>query len=239
MNDSSYLSVKVTTENDADFFYEKRYPSNIAIGDLKAKLELVTGVLASEMKIDVYHGDEKLCTLLDDNRSLNSYLTADIVSDKDKDIHLLVYSPYGKNRRFEEEFGIEDRFKLTEEEYEKRVDSLLAFKMKRKLGRFAEVKNKIIEETVPNDVKVGQRCRVRVKGNPTRTGTVMYVGKTNFKPGIWVGVRYDEPLGKNDGSVDGVRYFECQPKYGGFVRLADIEIGDFMEQEMDELLEEL
>ncbi|KAH7407187.1 dynein associated protein-domain-containing protein [Cadophora sp. MPI-SDFR-AT-0126] len=51
-----------------------------------------------------------------------------------------------------------------------------------------------------------------------RIGVVRYVGQTEFADGDWVGVELDSYDGKNDGSVQGQRYFECEPARGMFLR---------------------
>lgn len=50
------------------------------------------------------------------------------------------------------------------------------------------------------------------------------MGTTSFASGYWVGLELTAPLGKNDGSVQGVTYFKCAPKHGLFVRPAQLEI---------------
>ncbi|KAI9935023.1 hypothetical protein AWENTII_005425 [Aspergillus wentii] len=51
-----------------------------------------------------------------------------------------------------------------------------------------------------------------------RQATVRFAGTTHFSSGDWVGVELDEPTGKNDGSVQGERYFDCEPGFGMFIR---------------------
>uniref|UniRef100_A0A8C4F9L4 CAP-GLY domain containing linker protein 3 n=1 Tax=Dicentrarchus labrax TaxID=13489 RepID=A0A8C4F9L4_DICLA len=62
------------------------------------------------------------------------------------------------------------------------------------------------------NVEVGDQVLVAGQKN----GIVRFYGKTDFAPGYWFGIELDQPTGKHDGSVFGVRYFSCLPKYGVF-----------------------
>uniref|UniRef100_A0A3B4U0D5 CAP-Gly domain containing linker protein 2 n=1 Tax=Seriola dumerili TaxID=41447 RepID=A0A3B4U0D5_SERDU len=75
---------------------------------------------------------------------------------------------------------------------------------------------KINEEgdDVLGDYTVGEQVWV----NGVKPGVIAYLGETQFAPGQWAGVILNDLVGKNDGSVGGVRYFECQPLQGIFTR---------------------
>ncbi len=47
-------------------------------------------------------------------------------------------------------------------------------------------------------------------------GVVRFVGKTHFAPGIWIGIEFNEPCGRNDGSIGSQRYFDCRQHHGVF-----------------------
>ncbi|XP_030383109.1 restin homolog isoform X3 [Scaptodrosophila lebanonensis] len=77
--------------------------------------------------------------------------------------------------------------------------------------------------TGKNGLTVGDRVIVS-SGFGSRPGILRYLGETQFAPGNWCGVELDEASGKNDGAVDGIRYFECKPKYGVFVPIAKVSL---------------
>ncbi|KAK3909050.1 Restin-like protein [Frankliniella fusca] len=66
------------------------------------------------------------------------------------------------------------------------------------------------------ELKLGERVIVMSSQTGSKAGVLRYKGPTAFAPGEWCGVELDDPMGKNDGSVGGTRYFDCQPKFGLF-----------------------
>ena len=59
---------------------------------------------------------------------------------------------------------------------------------------------------------------------PVGRGLVRFYGPTSFSSGKWVGVELSEPAGKNDGTVQGVKYFTCKPNYGMFLRPSQVKV---------------
>lgn len=49
-----------------------------------------------------------------------------------------------------------------------------------------------------------------------KSGIIRFIGRTQFSTGVWLGIELDQPVGKNDGSVSGIRYFDCKPSHGVF-----------------------
>ncbi len=127
---------------------------------------------------------------------------------------------------------------MPEDEYTKKNDSVLAWKKSQKLGRFdpnapshEQAKIAAFAEEVRNrGIEVGKRCRVG--GDDSRRGEVKYVGNVKEIPGgigAWAGVQLDEPVGRNDGSIGGTRYWgePSELKRGVFVRPERVEVGDW------------
>ncbi|NXF30301.1 CE350 protein, partial [Nyctibius bracteatus] len=71
----------------------------------------------------------------------------------------------------------------------------------------------ITEETdsLPN-FNIGDRVLV----SQVQPGTLRFKGLTKFAKGFWAGVELDKPEGNNNGTYDGIKYFDCKEKHGIF-----------------------
>ncbi|CAF3137383.1 unnamed protein product [Rotaria socialis] len=217
----------------------RRFKRSIHIGELKNQLELITGAQSQSMKIHVH--DErgtKLFDLDDDARVLDSY------NVHSKMILQVEETNLKQANMFEDTTDV-PKYELTPEEYAARKNTAKQFLLEHKIGKYnpaaqeeharKEKEKEQHEQESANKIHVNDRCEVMVPSQPTKRGTVMYKGDVHFKPGVWIGIRYDEPLGKNNGSVEGKKYFECVDKYGAFVRPSAVTVGDFPEVDLEEL----
>ena len=92
-----------------------------------------------------------------------------------------------------------------------------------------EVADTSIHYVIPN-LEPGDRCQIQ-PGN--RNACVMFIGTVTGMPaGYWVGVQYDERVGKNDGMLNGKRYFTCPPGHGGFLRSTKVNKLDNVQKEI-------
>ncbi|KAF8507959.1 CAP Gly-rich domain-containing protein [Hysterangium stoloniferum] len=210
---------------------ERRYDLHLTVEQLKKKLESVTGISMDSQSITLHaQGTEEdesaqaLAILHDDSKQLGFYNIRDWQVLKVKDTNPTSASLSGQYT----DVSRVQKFEISSEEYATRSDSILAYKQAHKIGRFAPPLQSVEPEEPKTEIPLGSRCEVDTgESELKKRGTVRFVGPTKFAKGLWVGVEYDEPLGKNDGSVQGERYFTARQSYGGFVRLDRIRVGDF------------
>uniref|UniRef100_A0A8C5NMK6 Kinesin family member 13B n=1 Tax=Junco hyemalis TaxID=40217 RepID=A0A8C5NMK6_JUNHY len=107
----------------------------------------------------------------------------------------------------------------TEEQQEGEKSTSSARGLNHNGSETAEEKLEVISDSedaneIPEWLKEGEYVTV----GTNKTGTVRYIGPTDFQEGTWVGVELDFPAGKNDGSIGGKQYFRCNPGYGLLVK---------------------
>ncbi|KAF3941237.1 hypothetical protein ABW19_dt0207270 [Dactylella cylindrospora] len=239
------IVVLVSSENAAT---ERRITPSWTVSTLKAKLEPVTGIPPSAQRLSYQVPDGSAIVALEgldeDATHVSSFNWQQYTKLRVDDTR-----PPGVRENFSDTSGVE-KYEMPEEDYAKLSDSVLAWKKRNQLGRFDPKKaegesNKRAEEeseVEAKGIKVGARCLVG-DGAADRRGEVAYVGQVEQIPqgGIWVGVRLDEPTGKNDGSINGVSIFNAMKNHGIFVRPSRVTVGDYPPQTLDDedLLEEI
>ncbi|CAP80152.1 Pc12g05250 [Penicillium rubens Wisconsin 54-1255] len=236
------------------FLTERRITPTWTVMQVKAKLETMTGIPPGSQRLRV-----KVPGRPDQWADGDDRLIGDWGLVKGSEIEVNDSRPQTMRANFTDLSSVE-KYVLPTETYEARSDSVLAWKKNQKLGRFdpnalspEEALRHQVEkdqtEIQMRDITVAKRAIVLPSSPPhIRRGTIRFVGPvptipiTDLQP-IWVGIELDEPMGKNDGSVGGQRYFECLGNRGVFVKPEKVEVGEFpplgLDDDLDELMEEI
>ncbi|XP_068144736.1 tubulin-folding cofactor B [Drosophila tropicalis] len=230
---SDFIRANVSNSNNDAVAFEMKFAKDLKVSQLKNKLEILTGGSAATMRVELYEGKNRLATLDNDDAQIGFYINSDGLRLHVIDSFLTL--SFDNNAV--------EKFELTNDQYEQRKDSVRYYLKQNRLGKFNEEEMRQMEEKRREHADelqrraelcvVNARCEVSVPGNPRRRGTIKYNGSLDGKTGIFIGVEYDEPLGKNNGSINGKVYFKCGPNYGGFVSPLSVEVGDFPPEDVN------
>lgn len=217
------FSVFIDSEDTSS---ERRISPGWSITTLKLKLWPITGIPPASQALSIPYQSE------DDLVGSFNIEPLSVIKIADK-------RPKGQRPNYTDDSKVQ-KFELTKEEYESRTDSVLAYKKRNHLGRFdpeAGTKEEIaLREIHDLGYEIGARCRV--EGEADRRGSIRFVGHVPQIPsgGVWIGIEYDEPVGKNNGTIHGAKYFDAKANHGGFLRPSRVEVGDYPPRNLDDEL---
>ncbi|KAJ9516910.1 hypothetical protein QJQ45_027299 [Haematococcus lacustris] len=241
----STVLLHVTHSNLKAKFFELRLDMHMTIESLKVKLSFHVGTNPSAMLLQLLNeAGNIVASCLDDSRKLGYYSPHDGYS-----LHVVDLDPTSASAGgWLEDVSLVDKYVMSDDAYGQRENTYRRWKQ----GKLAEDPSWTLEKEMAKKRGValpagkekvtdpefqaaeagalsgcvGSRCCVQ-PGD--RRGVIRFVGSgvAGLPLGWWVGVQYDEPVGRNDGSTGGKTYFSCADGYGGFVRPDKVQAGDF------------
>ncbi|CAO2044373.1 unnamed protein product [Urochloa humidicola] len=222
----------VTHSNLSTFAADIRIsPQQTTVEALKDKLWRKTGTAVASMRLQLRDDTgAKLADLDDDAAHLAAYRPY-----TGYQIHVVDLDPSSlTSGGWLEDTSLVDKYKISDEAYDKLDTNFRKFKQKMAPKTSAssqdnEQQSEKQMEELCFKIKVGDRCEVEPGA---KRGTVKFVGKAEaLGRGFWIGVQYDEPLGKHDGMVKGIRFFQCPQGHGAIVRPEKVKVGDYPERD--------
>uniref|UniRef100_A0AC35UD94 CAP-Gly domain-containing protein n=1 Tax=Rhabditophanes sp. KR3021 TaxID=114890 RepID=A0AC35UD94_9BILA len=193
--------------NATAYPYEKNFQETTTLGEFKKRMILIAGIeQLTNMTVEIVDKDMvPIEVISDDSKTLGDY------GLKENSI-ILVKDITDSNKHFVNTDN-EERYVMPDDKYDEREDSARVWKKKILASEDTEEKT---------NLKLGDHVAVFGKEGE-RIGEVAFVGKTEFAEGLWIGVILKTPIGKNDGTVNGKRYFECEPNFGIFAKAKCVE----------------
>lgn len=163
------VTLFVTSRNASS---ERRFSKSLTVASLKERLEPITGVAAATMKIQLFGPkDELLAVLEEDDRMLGFYPVQQYMR-----LNIIDTSPF-KINDYSDVSKVE-KLEMADDEYDKRTDSVRAFKKLHKMGRFAEPSTEDLNDFHSDALRINVNARCLVEGDDgfEKRGIVKFVG---------------------------------------------------------------
>ncbi|CAD5166220.1 tubulin-folding cofactor B-like [Musa acuminata AAA Group] len=235
--DDDSVVLRVTHANVKSFSADVRFSLEMTVESVKEKLWKKCGTAVDSMVLELYDdAGSKVCDLSDATRPFGFYSPQDGYR-----LHIIDLDPSSvTSGGWLEDTSLVEKYTISEDAYNKLDNNFRKFKEKMVSQNPMAKENKLSEnymEDLCANIKVGDRCEVEPG---EKRGIVKFVGRAEaLGPGFWVGIQYDEPLGKHDGTVKGKRYFDCPPQHGVMLRPDKVKVGDYPERDPFEEDEEI
>ncbi|EFE40007.1 hypothetical protein TRV_05274 [Trichophyton verrucosum HKI 0517] len=228
------VSVQVSVASDSpvekpSFATERRVTPSWTVSQLKIKLETMTGIPPGSQRLMLKSPGREHQWMDGEEKAISQW---GIAKGCEIEYVLTVYQIHDQRpvaaRPNYSDVSTTEKFELSDSTYESLPNSVLAWKKAQKLGRFD-----------PNATSPEDKARQQVQKDANEIKTKGEI-PDDLAP-IWVGIELDEPTGKNDGSVNGERYFTCPNNCGVFVKPEKVEVGDYppLGLDLDEDMEEI